>query len=789
MLFKFLFTRFVLRNVKWYLDAGRAPRQTVGRNRVFGRIATGAHPKNAPRWARYLALLLVLLGTSYLSGLLSAAIARQSDKVRKSTLGAPAIFVTNHTNSVTGYASGSKGNVPPSIDIAGSNTALSNPVGIAADEFGNLYVANNAANSVTVYAMNSNGNVTPIAVISGPATGLSSPWGIAVDCAFNIYVANSGNNSVTVYASGSHGNVAPIATIVGPNTGLSTPMGIALDAAPDIYVGNSGNNSVTIYPPAPPSNGNVTPIATVQGAATRLDKPFGIGVSSSSFYVANNGNNSITVYLVAAHGNTPPVATIAGKKTKLKSPWGLTVDCLTNNIYVTNHGDSTVTEYLPNANGDVSPIAIIKGSKTKLKQPQGVTLKNCCILPSETPTPTVSEGFSPTPTATATATPTPTRTRTATPTKSSTPTKTSTPTPTATPAIPTPTPTATPTRGTPSPTATPTATATIGLWVTSNTGTASNVTAYPLPIGSNPNVSPSITIAGASTNLAIPDAIALDSMGNIYVANADIHESSVTVFAPGSNGNIAPIREISNTDLELPFGLTLDSTPNIYLADVANSTCQGNGAVLVFAGSGNGITAPSAAIECMMPPGDMTLLIRPTGVALDASKNIYVVSSEGPYINVYPAGSSGNVMPSGMIACITPMQGGTCMTDLTQIGAPYGITLDSKGNIYVTNDGGPPGAGRGYSVTIYGAGSSGNVAPLETIAGNMTGLNVPEGIALDSSGNIYVANLGGFSVTEYPPFNGSTFVGTINQAPIATINTGFVSNSPSNVAIGPLTIP
>ena len=50
-----------------------------------------------------------------------------------------------------------------------------------------------------------------------------------------------------------------------------------------------------------------------------------------------------------------------------------------------------------------------------------------------------------------------------------------------------------------------------------------------------------------------------------------------------------------------------------------------------------------------------------------------------------------------------------------------------------------------------------------------------------------MANLGGFTITVYPPFTGSAFVGTVNQAPIATINTGFVGNSPSGVAIGPFT--
>jgi hypothetical protein len=444
--------------------------------------------------------------------------------------------------------------------------------------------------------------------------------------------------------------------------------------------------------------------------------------------------------------------------------------------------------------------------ETKKANLEGVGVVGATATPTLTPTATPTATPTLTPTATQTATPTATATATATATRTGTPTATSTATASATP---------TSTTSTATPTAT--ATAGTGLWVASNTGTSSNVTVYPLPIGSNPNISPLITITGENTQLNIPDAIALDSGGNIYVGNGSFSFSDVTVFPPGSNGNITPSRDIygASTTLDGVYGLTLDSTgKNIYTANVTDnpsSGCTDNGAILVFPASGNGNIAPSAAIQCAYPPGDMTLLAQPSGVALDAGNNIYVTNPSGPWINIYAAGSSGNVTPSSMIACITPMQGGTCTSDLTQLGSPYGITLDSKGNIYVTNDGGPPGV-PGYSVTIYGAGSSGNVAPLETIGGqnnlwctgagtpypcctgsgtgtcvDNTGLNVPQGIALDSSGNIYVANIEGPTITVYPPFTGSTFIGTINQAPIATINTGFVGNSPFGLAVGPFT--
>jgi hypothetical protein len=75
----------------------------------------------------------------------------------------------------------------------------------------------------------------------------------------------------------------------------------------------------------------------------------------------------------------------------------------------------------------------------------------------------------------------------------------------------------------------------------SQVGGVDSITIY--LAGSNGNASPSSTISGVSTGLAVPYGIALDSSGNIYVANDGSTigiSDSVTVYAPGSSGNAAP---------------------------------------------------------------------------------------------------------------------------------------------------------------------------------------------------------------------------------------------------------
>src|SRR6266571_2890268 len=235
------------------------------------------------------------------------------------------LYVANEVfgSSITVYAAGASGNATPTATIAGGNTGLSLPFGVALDGAGNIYVANSGGNitvdgSITVYAAGASGNATPTATIAGGNTGLSIPQGIALDGTGNIYVANINNNSITVYAAGASGNATPTATIAGGNTGLSFPVGIALDGAGNIYVTNFRGNSITVY--AAGASGNATPTATIAGGNTGLGSPAGIALDGAgNIYVANSGG-SITVYAAGASGNATPTATIAGSNTGLTNP-------------------------------------------------------------------------------------------------------------------------------------------------------------------------------------------------------------------------------------------------------------------------------------------------------------------------------------------------------------------------------------------------------------------------------------------------------------------------------------
>ena len=235
-----------------------------------------------------------------------------------------------------------------------------------------------------------------------------------------------------------------------------------------------------------------------------------------------------------------------------------------------------------------------------------------------------------------------------------------------------------------------------------------SVTVY--AAGATGNATPTAVISGYYTQLYRPVGIALDPVnGDIYVANyygpGSESAGSVTAYAPGSNGNVAPIANIGGSytmlDTYTPNGIALDAGGNIY---VSSSTGT---AVLVFPSGSTGNVSPSALIS-----GYNTGLDAPEGLALDSNANIYVANEGSNTITVYAAGANGNVSPVQTIS-----------GHKTKLNRPDGITLDSNNNVYAANDG-------SSWMTAYAAGASGDKKPIVRIKGKKTGLDGPAGITI-----------------------------------------------------------
>ena len=333
--------------------------------------------------------------------------------------------------------------------------------------------------------------------------------------------------------------------------------------------------------------------------------------------------------------------------------------------------------------------------------------------------------------------------------------------------VPTPTPSgATPTSSPTTSTATPTATPAAALpsqaiYVSNGNNGSANDNVLVFPVASSGNATPTSSIGGSNTNLALSEGIALDASGRIYVANA--YPANVDIFAAGSNGNVAPVATITNAGSAFEtLGVAVDKAGNIYVTNQGGGT---HGNVTVYAAGASGVATPTETIV-----GANTLLNGPQGIAIGANGNIYVTNGSasgfsGSTVLVFAPGANGNVAP---IATITS-------AGYTATSATIGIALDASQNIYVTSSGA---GGSTASVLEFKAGSNGNVTPIITIAGSNTQMYLNAGLALDTSGNIYVANSGGGELLEYAAgANG-------NVAPTATIfggSTGLLQ--PSGIAV------
>ena len=135
------------------------------------------------------------------------------------------------------FTAGANGNAFPQQSFT-STTAIATE-GAAVDGLGNIYVASFSPALIAVFPPGSNGNTAPSYTIAGGNTGLIEPLGLAFDVSGNLYVADRGG-AVEVFAPGASGNATPIATISGLNTGLINVEAFAIDGTGRIIVANEG---------------------------------------------------------------------------------------------------------------------------------------------------------------------------------------------------------------------------------------------------------------------------------------------------------------------------------------------------------------------------------------------------------------------------------------------------------------------------------------------------------------------------------------------------------------------
>jgi trimeric autotransporter adhesin len=255
---------------------------------------------------------------------------------------------------------------------------------------------------------------------------------------------------------------------------------------------------------------------------------------------------------------------------------------------------------------------------------------------------------------------------------------------------------------------------------------------------------------GLATSAALeePYGVAIDASGNIYIADSRNNRIRMVTKSTGIISTVAGIGFYgysgdgglaTSAALYYPHGVTVDVSGNIYIADTFNHrirmVTKSTGIISTVAGTGYGYRgdgglATSAALKDTR------------GVAVDASGNIYIADTYNNRIRMV-------TKSTGIISTVAGngfhgYSGDGGLATSVALKYPYGVTVDGSGNIYIADSRNNRirmvTKSTGIISTVAGDGSNsysgdGGLATSAKLA-------YPYGVAIDASGNIYIADTG-----------------------------------------------
>ena len=268
-----------------------------------------------------------------------------------------------------------------------------------------------------------------------------------------------------------------------------------------------------------------------------------------------------------------------------------------------------------------------------------------------------------------------------------------------------------------------------------------------------------VNVPGTFGSLYGPLAVTADQAGNLFfvdqndVLRLDASTGVLTLIAGnGTQGFSGDNGPASNAQLNHPQGIALDNAGNLYIADSNNNRIRRVAGGVIVTVAGNGIAGFSGDGAAAIN----AQLNQPAGVTVDANGNLFIADTTNQYIREVSGGVINSVAGSGVAGFF----GDSSFASSAQLNYPSSVAVDSSGNLYIADrlNSRIRKVASGIITTVAGIGTPGFNG--DNGAAATAAISLPQSIVADSAGNLYIADTGNNRVRKITNGAISTLAGT-----------------------------